>query len=76
MATWSHLFFCSWRQGVTFWQSAQHGFSDIQWMMIFVLPLLALYNGKQGRKNKWFFYIFYLSYLAVLYIISTVFFNK
>lgn len=57
-------------------QSAQHGFSDIQWMMIFAVPLLALYNGKQGRKDKWFFYIFYPSHLAVLYIISTVFFNK
>lgn len=57
-------------------QSAQHGYSDIQWLMIFAVPLLALYNGKQGRKDKWFFYIFYPSHLAVLYIISTVFFNK
>ncbi|WP_259718821.1 conjugal transfer protein TraX [Weissella confusa] len=56
------------------WQSAMHGFSDYQWMMIFATPLLALYNGKQGRKDKWFFYIFYPTHIAVLYIISTVFF--
>jgi hypothetical protein len=48
---------------------------NIQAFMIFAAPLLLLYNGKQGRKDKWFFYIFYPVHIAVLYIIATILFN-
>ncbi|WP_205666389.1 TraX family protein [Anaerosphaera multitolerans] len=48
--------------------------SNIQWMMVFSGILMALYNGREGRKMKKFFYIFYPAHIAVLYIISTLLF--
>lgn len=45
---------------------------DYQWMMIFALPLILIYNGKIGLKNtftKWMFYIFYPLHLIVIQII-------
>lgn len=39
---------------------------------LLVIPLLALYNGKQGKKSKlfkWGFYVFYPLHLFVLYIL-------
>ena len=53
-------------------QSAQHGFSDIQWMMILRCHYWRCITVTR-TQDKWFFYIFYPSHLAVLYIISTVF---
>lgn len=47
---------------------------DIQWMMVFSLIPISLYNGKQGKKEKWFFYIFYPTHIIILYVISTLFF--
>ena len=57
------------------WMSYQQNWADIQWLMIFAVPLLAAYNGREGRKDKWFFYTFYPTHIAVLYIIATVFFK-
>ncbi|MCM3033350.1 TraX family protein [Niallia sp. MER 6] len=40
---------------------------------LLVIPLLALYNGKQGRKSKvfkWGFYFFYPLHLLLLYILK------
>lgn len=37
------------------------------------IPLLALYNGKLGKKTKfmsWFFYIFYPGHLILLYLLN------
>lgn len=48
--------------------------SSYQWMMIFSTLPIYLYNGKQGKKSKWFFYIFYPSHIILLYVISTLFF--
>ena len=36
--------------------------------------LIVLYNGKQGKKIKYFFYIFYPLHFIILYIIKMVFF--
>lgn len=39
---------------------------------LMVIPLLALYNGKQGKRSKlfkWGFYIFYPLHLLILYIL-------
>ncbi len=39
-----------------------------QWMQVFALPFLLLYNGKRGRGFKYFFYIFYPLHIAILYL--------
>ena len=43
---------------------------DFQWMMIGALPFMLLYNGKEGKKLKYFFYIFYPAHILILFIIS------
>lgn len=43
---------------------------NIQWLMIFSAIPILLYNGKQGRKSKYFFYIFYPAHIYLFYIIS------
>lgn len=45
-----------------------------QWMMVFSLLPLYLYHGKEGRKEKWLFYIFYPLHIIVLYLLSTLLF--
>ncbi|WP_245596219.1 TraX family protein [Paenibacillus taiwanensis] len=47
--------------------------NDPQWMMVFALPFLLLYNGKRGNNStaaKYMFYIFYPLHLWLLYIVS------
>lgn len=44
--------------------------SNIQWMMIFSIIPISLYNGKRGKNSKYFFYIFYPVHLIALYILS------
>lgn len=46
---------------------------NYQWMMIFSLPIMLLYNGKKGKGLKKLFYVYYPVHLAVLYIIAAVF---
>ena len=41
-----------------------------QWMMVFALPFILMYNGERGPKIKYFFYIFYPVHIWVLYIIG------
>ncbi len=48
--------------------------TDVQWMMVFSIIPIFLYNGKEGHKEKWFFYSFYPVHILILYTISTVFF--
>ena len=45
---------------------------NIQWMMIFAIPLFLLYNGKKGKGNKWFFYLYYPLHIWVLYLVGTL----
>lgn len=47
--------------------------SNIQWMMIFAIIPIALYNGTRGKGSKYFFYIFYPAHIAVLYILSYIY---
>jgi hypothetical protein len=48
------------------------GDSSIQWMMIFAVIPIFLYNGEKGRGMKYFFYIFYPAHIYILYIIATL----
>lgn len=48
--------------------------TGIQWLMIFSAIPLILYNGSEGRKEKWFFYIFYPAHIIILYVLSTTLF--
>ena len=44
-----------------------------QWICLFALVLLSLYNGERGKINiKYFFYIFYPAHIALLYLIKMV----
>lgn len=40
--------------------------------MVFVLPLILMYNGKEGRKYKWFYYLFYPMHIWILYAIANL----
>lgn len=42
---------------------------SIQLYSLIAIGIIALYNGQQGRKMKYFFYLFYPLHLAVLYLI-------
>ncbi|MDR0876048.1 MAG: conjugal transfer protein TraX [Clostridiales Family XIII bacterium] len=43
-----------------------------QWLMVFAIIPILLYNGQKGRGSKYFFYIFYPAHIYLLYIIAFV----
>lgn len=43
-----------------------------QWMMIFAIIPILLYNGAKGRGDKYFFYIFYPAHIAALYVLASL----
>ena len=45
--------------------------SGVQWMMVFSLIPIALYNGQNGKGDKYFFYIFYPAHIYFLYILAS-----
>lgn len=42
---------------------------NIQWFMIFSLPIILLYNREKGANMKYLFYIFYPAHIYILTII-------
>ena len=47
-------------------------FLDNQYWMILALPFIWLYNGRQGRKMKAFFYLYYPVHLYLLIVIGAL----
>lgn len=45
-------------------------YHSIQLYSMLCIPLVAMYNNKQGRKMKYFFYAFYPAHMIVLYAID------
>ena len=43
---------------------------DYQWMMIFSMPLMLLYNEKKGHGLKYLFYIYYPAHIFLFFFIS------
>ena len=62
-----YVSFSAFRPGVT----GRNPFTEqYQWMMVFsVIPML-MYNGEKGRSMKWFFYVFYVVHLVILWYIG------
>ncbi len=45
---------------------------NFQWMMIFSLPIIFMYNKKKGKGYKTFFYLFYPIHITALFILSSI----
>ena len=43
---------------------------NIQWMQVFALPFILMYNGQRGPNIKNFFYIFYPIHIWILFLIG------
>jgi hypothetical protein len=52
------------------WFFAQNDPTNFQWLMVFAIIPVLLYNGRRGRGGKYFFYIFYPSHIYLLYCIA------
>jgi len=49
--------------------------NHFEWMGILALPFMWLYNGQEGSKNKYQFYVYYPFHIALLSIIGKVIIN-
>jgi hypothetical protein len=48
--------------------------NNYQWVMIFALPFMLMYNGKKGKGMKYLFYIFYPGHIVILFLIGNLLF--
>ncbi|MDR0450938.1 MAG: conjugal transfer protein TraX [Treponema sp.] len=57
--------------GALTWYSSRDSVpGDFQWLMVFAVIPLFLYNGKRGKGGKYFFYIFYPAHIYLLYCVA------
>lgn len=49
-------------------------YGNPQWMMIFSLIFIFMYNGEKGKGFKYLFYIFYPLHIAILFFIQSILF--
>lgn len=47
-------------------------YHNYQWMMIFAVPLMMIYNGKRGHGLKYFFYLYYPAHIFLFFYISGI----
>lgn len=45
-------------------------YHSYQWMMIFSMPLMLLYNGKKGHGLKYLFYTYYPAHIFLFFLIA------
>ena len=45
-------------------------YHNYQWMMIFSMPLMLLYNRKKGKGLKYLFYIYYSAHIFLFFFIA------
>ncbi|MFT8725568.1 MAG: TraX family protein [Liquorilactobacillus nagelii] len=57
---------------LSYWQFNDLFTVNIQWMMIFAIIPIALYNSKRGKSMKYFFYIFYPAHIWGLFILASL----
>lgn len=46
-----------------------------EWMSIFAVIFMFLYNGEKGKSMKKLFYVFYPAHIYILYILSILLYN-
>jgi hypothetical protein len=49
-------------------------YGNPQWMMIFSLIFIFMYNGEKGKGFKYLFYIFYPLHIAILFFMQSILF--
>lgn len=47
-------------------------YSVVELSALVSIPIIILYNGKEGRKNKIFFYSFYPLHLLLIYLVTLI----
>jgi hypothetical protein len=55
--------------GALSWYSSKDS-GGFQWLMVFAVIPLLLYNGERGKGGKYFFYIFYPAHIYLFYCIA------
>lgn len=45
---------------------------NYEWMAVFSLIPILLYNGKKGKSHKYFFYIYYSVHMWILYLLGNI----
>ncbi|MEF9959731.1 MAG: TraX family protein [Niameybacter sp.] len=74
------VFTLTWTIGMPYLMGMELSVSSLihmyyEWMGIFAIPFMCLYNGEKGRSMKGFFYSFYPLHVYGFYILSVLFYH-